>query len=98
MRAWGYERKLEERKGGELAKRYWEEMREGVKKGKARKGWEEKMKAYIKAKGWRIEEVEELRERGEIRGEQIVEGERKQHREERWNKIQESRYNGWYSG
>lgn len=35
MRAWMYEKKLEEEKEGELARECWDEMRERAKKGKA---------------------------------------------------------------
>lgn len=35
LRAWGYEKRLEKRKGGELARICWEEMRKRARKDKA---------------------------------------------------------------
>lgn len=46
LRAWGYEKRLEEGKGGELARICWEEMRKRVRKDKALGGWEEKRKEF----------------------------------------------------
>lgn len=43
-RAWGYERRLGEGKGAELARRCWEEMREKAKEGKVEGRWEKKEK------------------------------------------------------
>lgn len=64
MKAWGYEKKLEEGKGGELARRCWEELRERAKRGKVMGGWEEERKAFMEERGWSLEGVERLRERG----------------------------------
>lgn len=46
LRAWGYEKRLEEGKGGELARICWEEMRKRARKGKALGGWEEERKEF----------------------------------------------------
>lgn len=40
-RAWGYEKRLEEGRGSELARRCWEEMKERFKRGKVLTDWEE---------------------------------------------------------
>ena len=96
MRAWGYERKLEEGKGGELARECWEEMKRRMRRGKVLEGWEEEREQYYKDKGWTVEEVERLRDKGELRGEELVERERRTQEEERWRKIGEGKYNKWY--
>lgn len=64
MRAWGYENKLEEGRGGELARECWKEIREIAGRGKTKGGWEEERKDFMKRRGWRLEEVEVVRERG----------------------------------
>ncbi|CAK9832677.1 Retrovirus-related Pol polyprotein from type-1 retrotransposable element R2 (Fragment) [Anthophora retusa] len=96
MRAWGYERKLSEGKGGYIARKCWREVRERAKKNRAIGNWEEVRREFYEKKGWTLEEVEELREEGGLRGEELVRRERSRQREERWRRIRESRYNKWY--
>ena len=96
MRAWGFEKKMEEGEGGELARLCWEEMKGRFKRGKVLEGWEKEREQFFGERGWTVEEVERGRERGEIRGEEIVNRERKMQEEERWEKIGESKYNRWY--
>ncbi|XP_077280504.1 uncharacterized protein LOC143907534 [Temnothorax americanus] len=96
MRAWGYEKKLEEGKGGELARECWEEVKRRAKRGVSRGGWEEERKEAAESRGWKIEEVEELREDGMWRGEDVLEREKRMQREERWKEIGEAKFNKWY--
>lgn len=46
LRTWGYEKRLEEGKGGELARICWEEMRKRARKGKTLGEWEEERKEF----------------------------------------------------
>lgn len=46
LRTWGYEKRLEEGKGGELARICWEEMRKRARKGKTLGGWEKERKEF----------------------------------------------------
>lgn len=46
MRAWRYEKKLEEGRGRELARRCWKEMKERSKGGKAGSEWKEERKKF----------------------------------------------------
>ncbi|XP_053989994.1 uncharacterized protein LOC128882420 [Hylaeus volcanicus] len=96
MRAWGYERKLSEGKGGELARKCWMEIRGRAVRGRVLGEWEEERREFWERKGWSIGEVEEWRDEGRLRGEEIVRREKEVQREERWRKIMESRYNTWY--
>lgn len=47
-RAWGFEKKMKERKGKELARRCLEEMRERGKIGKEERGGKRKEKNFLK--------------------------------------------------
>lgn len=96
MRAWGYERKLGEGKGGELARLCWSEVKRRAEEGKALGEWEEERKLFYRKKGWSLGEVEERREKGELRGEILVELERKEQEKERWEEIGRSKSNKWY--
>lgn len=58
MRAWSYENKLREGKGGEIARECLEEIRNRVKKGKAVKGLEEERVNFMEETGWKMEEIE----------------------------------------
>lgn len=55
--------------------------------------WEEKRKEYCECRGWKVEEIEELRREGESKGENLVKKEKELRREERWRKIRESKFN-----
>ena len=72
------------------------EVRERAKKGRALEGWEEEKRKFYERKGWSIEEVEEMREEGRLRGEELIRKEKSIQEEERWERIRESRYNRWY--
>lgn len=71
-------------------------MRKGAKEGKVLGGWEEERKEFWEIRKWKIEEVEELREKGCLRREELWETERRMQREERWEKIKGSKSNRWY--
>lgn len=49
-------------------------------------------KNYYKEKGWSLRE-ENLRDKGELRGNVLIEKERKWQKKERWKKIKEARFN-----
>ncbi|EZA48933.1 hypothetical protein X777_12963, partial [Ooceraea biroi] len=85
MRAWKYEKKLEEGEGGDLARERWKEMKKRAKEGRILKGMGNGKE--------RIHGGERMENRG---GEDIYEKERNVQREQRWKKIRESRYNKWY--
>lgn len=76
-----------------MARECWEEMRERAKRGVALKGWEEKRKDFLEARGWKVEEMEELRKKGLLRGEELRKRESRIQKEESWNKIKNSRSN-----
>lgn len=96
MRAWEYERRLEEGRGGELARRCWDEVKGRARKGRVMGGWEKERREFYEGRGWKVEEVEDMREGGCLRGEFLVEKEKSLQREERWKRIRETEYNKWY--
>lgn len=53
-RTWKFERKLEEDKGGETAKKYVEEMKERWKKRRIIGKWEQEKKKYMEEMGVEI--------------------------------------------
>ncbi|KMQ90641.1 hypothetical protein RF55_9577 [Lasius niger] len=64
-RAVGFEKKLEEGKGGIWAKKCFWEIKGRVKEGRELKGWEKERKKFFEVRGRKVEEMEERRERGE---------------------------------
>lgn len=54
-----------------------------------------KREEYYKGLGWLVGKIEG-REKGELRGEELVGRERNMQREERWRKIRESKFNKMY--
>ena len=96
LRAWGYERKLEEGQGGELARMCWEEIKGRAKRGKALGEWEGERRGFFEERGWTVEGLERMREVGEMRGEELVRREKKLQEAERWERIRESKFNRWY--
>jgi len=50
-RAWGFEKRLKEGRGGVLARKCWEEMRVRRGEGKELSGWEKEREAYGEEKG-----------------------------------------------
>lgn len=96
IRAWWYERKVREGKGAAG------QMVLGRAEGKSKQGkvageWERKRREYYRAKEWEIDEVVEMREKGELRGEGIIGREKRVQERERWKRIKESKFNRWYS-
>lgn len=83
MRAWGYERRLGEGRGNELARLRWEELKETGREGKVGSEWEEGRRRYFRDRG--VEFVEVVRGRGEggnwFGG--IVKEHKERHRKER---------------
>lgn len=67
------------------------------KRGKAVGEWEKERKEYYKRKSWDIEKIEEIKEGGVLKGEDIVRRKSRRQGEERWKRIGESRFNRWYS-
>lgn len=95
-RVWSFERRLEEGRGSNLARKCWEEVRERAKVGKAGSDWERERKKFFEERGKKVEEVEEKREEGVDWFEDVLKEDRKKQREERREKIEGSSYNKWY--
>ncbi|RLU19665.1 hypothetical protein DMN91_008222 [Ooceraea biroi] len=95
-RAWGFEKRLKEGRGGVLTRRCWEEVKERAKRRKVEEGWEEERKRHFEGKGWKIEEMEKKREEGRFWYGVIEKMNKEKQTEERWKRIRESRYNNWY--
>ncbi|XP_024881912.1 vicilin-like seed storage protein At2g18540 [Temnothorax curvispinosus] len=89
-RAWKFERKLEEGRGGRIAKKCLEEMKERWKKERIIGRWEQERKEYWEGIG-----VEKGGEEG-LTEEAIEHKEKAKQRQERMGKIMESKYNRWY--
>lgn len=96
MRAWKYEEKLDEGKGGELARACWEEIKGKSRKGIALKGWEGKRKEYFEEREWKLEEIENMREAGLSRSKKTYRKEKEMQREKIWGKIKKAKFNRWY--
>lgn len=54
MRVWNYERKLQERKEEELAKKCRMELQNRMRKGKVMGVWNEERKEYMRKRGWDV--------------------------------------------
>lgn len=59
LRAWGYEKKLEEGGGEELARKCWEEIKRSAKEGRVRSRWEDERRSFYEDRGWRSSRVGE---------------------------------------
>lgn len=55
--------------------------------------WEKERREFMGERGWRIEEVERLREVRKLRGEELYEREKRRQSEERWEKIRMTKFN-----
>jgi len=95
-RAWGFEERLAEGRGSELARRCWEEMRERGKRGGSLSKWERERQEFFEERGKELKKMEKEREEGEFDFSSLEEWDKIKQREERWRKIGESRYNKWY--
>lgn len=78
-RAWGFEDRLREGKGSDLARKCWEQM--GERKGKELSGWERERKEFFVKRGMSVVEVEMKRLEGEIRYEEMERKERRNREE-----------------
>lgn len=47
-RAWGFEKRLSEGKGSEMARKCWEEMKERFRKGKVKSSWERERRSFLR--------------------------------------------------
>lgn len=92
-RAWSYKKKLEEGKGGILARKCLEEIRRRIMKEEASSTWEEERKGFFSKRGMDVKKVEKGRKKGEFRWEVVEKEEKRRQREERWKRIRESKYN-----
>lgn len=63
------------------------------KRGKVAEEWERERKEYHKVKKWEIEEIEEMRKEGELKGEKIIGKKRRWQEKKRWERIGELRFN-----
>jgi len=95
-RAWRFEERLAEGKGSEVARRCWEEMRRRVRAGRMLSEWEKERKGFFEERGVELVAMEEGRERRVFEFQAIEERDRALQREERWERIRESKYNRWY--
>ncbi|XP_077255453.1 uncharacterized protein LOC143893678 [Temnothorax americanus] len=96
MRAWRFEKKLEEGGGSELARSAWEELKEREREGKAGSDWERERGKFFEDRGVGLKEVEKIRGDGEEWFLKLFEGDRETQRKERWERIEKSEYNKWY--
>lgn len=88
---WDFERRLEEGRESEIARKCWQEIKSRtLRRGKLSK-WEMERKCYVVEKGVNKEE-----EGAEVDLGEIIEKDREMQREER-KKIRESKYNKWHS-
>lgn len=61
-RAWGFEERLEEAKGSNLARKCLRKIKERWSKSRWAKGWEEERKEFFGISGMEIEKVERKRQ------------------------------------
>ena len=86
-RAWGFEKRLDEEGGSELARECREEMKERFKEGRVRSNWEEERKKFFEKREITIEEVERKREEGEEWYGELERKDKEKQRKERWERI-----------
>ncbi|XP_046142799.1 uncharacterized protein LOC123988066 [Osmia bicornis bicornis] len=94
--AWGFERKLWEGIGGELARSCWEQLIRDEGRGGEKNKWEEEREKFFQERGIEMREIENKRRSWEMEYKEIEEKDRQIQEEERWERIMESRYNKWY--
>lgn len=95
-RAWRFERRLEEGKGSKLARLCWEEVRRRGRERETGSGWEEERRKFFEDRGGDVREVEERRKEGDRWFEEMMRRDKESQREDRKQRIKESRYNRWY--
>ncbi|CAD6235380.1 GSCOCG00012420001-RA-CDS, partial [Cotesia congregata] len=96
IRAWKYEKRIEEGGGGEIVRRCRQEMKKRVLAGREFFGWEEERKEYFEKRGWCLTEVERKWENGSMRGKDLMYIERRKQEKERWERIVVSESNREY--
>ncbi|CAD6233755.1 GSCOCG00012307001-RA-CDS, partial [Cotesia congregata] len=89
MRAWGYEKRVEEGGGGQIAWRCRMEMRKRIRAGRERE-------EFYEERGWNLLEVERRWEESLMKGEDLVRIEKRRQEKERWDRIWEARSNRDY--
>jgi len=93
-RAIAYEEKLERGEGTLWARRCWEEIKErGNRRGSV---WEEQRKSFYEERGVSVEWVRGQRERGVEVREVVEQRDKEIQQQERFERIQRSRWNRWY--
>lgn len=92
-RAWNFERKLEKRKGGELAMGCLREMRKRAKNSEKMSNWDREREEFFRAKGVGVKEIGKNEGEGGEMWERVERKEKELQVTERWEKIGESRYN-----
>lgn len=93
-RTWGFEKRLEADRGGDIVRKCWQEMKERTLRGRGWSRWEEKRVRFFGDRGMEMDEVEGRREGGGLDFEELIKTDRELDRRERWDKIGES--NKWY--
>jgi len=76
-RTWGFEERLAEGRGSELARRCWEELKERARRGEEMLEWEKERKAFFEDRGIEVEKMEEERKEGVFdfwKGKRILKG------------------------
>lgn len=95
-KAWGWEKRMREGKGSEIARRCMEEMRERYEKRRANSGWEKDRRNFFEERGVEIGMLERKEEEGENWYGEMEERDRQMQRRERRERIERARYNKWY--
>ncbi|KMQ84472.1 hypothetical protein RF55_17685 [Lasius niger] len=95
-RAWGFEKRLEEGRGSEIAKRCWDEIRVRCKRKKGVSNWEEERCGFFEIRGISIKEMEIQRKEGVFDFRRVIVREIELDRKERWERIENSSYNVYY--
>lgn len=63
-RAWGFEERLAEGRGSELARKCWEKMRVRIRRGGKLLEWEKERQMFFRKRGKELGEVERERDEG----------------------------------
>ncbi|XP_025993782.2 uncharacterized protein LOC113004505 [Solenopsis invicta] len=94
--AWGFEKRLEEGRGGDLARRCLMEIRGRAEKQRVWSKWEEERREFFQERGVGAGRAGGWEEEGEGVWEEVERKEREMQERERWERIRSSRYNRWY--
>jgi len=95
LRAVGYEERVKRGEGGIIVRRCWEEVRERAERGEELSEWERERMEYYRRREVEIG-LEEGEENDERKMAELVEKEKEMQRNERWERIKNSKYNRWY--